>query len=119
MIPTSKETDTSSQNSRCLPFALNVCSNTFAQQRDKQAEEERDRGNQGAPSRVSEQLICQHHYEPLISWPAPVFGSPGVFDPLPPPSPDCPPSLGAKGKARGSPFMEDDGQGSSQKKRQL
>lgn len=34
---------------------------------------------QRAPSKVWEQLICQRPYEPLISWPAPVFGSPGVW----------------------------------------
>lgn len=28
---------------------------------------------------LCEQLVCQHHYEALIPWPAPVFGSPGVW----------------------------------------
>ncbi|KAI4820212.1 hypothetical protein KUCAC02_028196 [Chaenocephalus aceratus] len=68
---------------------------------------------------VSEQLVCQHHYEPLISWPAPVFGGPGVYDPPPLSRLLTALRLPSKGKARGSPFSERDGQGSSQKKRQL
>lgn len=54
---------------------------------DKRPEEEWNRSNRGshwAPSSLWEQLICQHHYEPLISWPAPVFGGPGFWWAPPP-----------------------------------
>lgn len=71
-----------------LPFTLKMCkvtghNSSFALAWDKRAEEERGlEGLRKPPSSIHalwEQLICQHHYEPLISWPAPVFGGPGFW----------------------------------------
>ncbi len=69
-------------------FALNMCNvtrhnNTFAPavslRQMTRGRVERLRKPLSFIQSLWEQLICQHHYEPLISWPAPVFGHPGVL----------------------------------------
>lgn len=105
-----------------LSFSLN--NNTFApavslrQTTRGRVELQQPRKPLSSVQSLWEQLIRQHHYEPLISWPAPVLGGPGFrWAPLSRPPP---PSLsGSWGEVWGSPFMEDDRQGSSQKRRQL
>lgn len=55
--------------------------------RDKRAEVvagvERPKKPLSSIQSLCEQLVCQHHYEALIPWSAPVFGSPGVWWPPP------------------------------------
>lgn len=76
-----------------LSFALNMCSDS-EQQHLRLSPRQTTRGRAGLKGlrkplstihTLWEQLICHHHYEPLISWPAPVFGGPGVWwaPPLP------------------------------------
>lgn len=80
-----------------LSFALNVCTvtrhnSTFApavslrQMARGRVRPKRLRKPLSSVQSLWEHLICQHHYESLISSTAPVFGSPGVWWVTPTPS---------------------------------